>query len=155
QGEALSDVGTHLVDLASWILFPDQPIDAGMDLSILSGERWPTSLSRSEFQTITGESDFPEYLSGARQGDRVDYFCNNRVSYTLRGIHVQLDVLWMLQAEPGTGDSHHAVFQGSRSRVEVRQGVEEKFVPQLYVVPQDRSQTTSLRTALQSKIAAL
>ena len=27
QGEGLSDVGTHLVDLVPWVLFPDQAID--------------------------------------------------------------------------------------------------------------------------------
>jgi predicted dehydrogenase len=27
QGEALADVGTHLVDLVQWMLFPDKSID--------------------------------------------------------------------------------------------------------------------------------
>ena len=32
QGEGLSDVGTHLVDLIPWMLFPGQPIDSGSDI---------------------------------------------------------------------------------------------------------------------------
>ena len=27
QGEGLNDIGTHLVDLVQWTLFPDQAID--------------------------------------------------------------------------------------------------------------------------------
>src|SRR5215831_1316380 len=42
QGEALSDVGTHLVDLAQWTLFPESAIDCGRDVRIVSASRWPT-----------------------------------------------------------------------------------------------------------------
>ena len=28
QGEGLNDIGTHLVDLVQWTLFPDQAVDA-------------------------------------------------------------------------------------------------------------------------------
>ena len=42
QGEALSDVGTHLVDLVPWLLFPGQPIDYRSEMRVLSARRWPT-----------------------------------------------------------------------------------------------------------------
>ena len=42
QGEALSDVGTHLVDLAQWTLFPGQAIDFRADIQLLAASRWPT-----------------------------------------------------------------------------------------------------------------
>ena len=49
-------------------------------------------------------------------GEGLDYFCNTRVSYALRGIHIKLDVLWRWEAPAGTGDTHLAVYQGSKSR---------------------------------------
>src|SRR5262245_28123894 len=41
QGEGVADVGTHLVDLAQWMLFPEQAIDYRKDVNVLSGKRWP------------------------------------------------------------------------------------------------------------------
>src|SRR4051794_12319920 len=35
QGEAIADVGTHLVDLEMWTLFPDQTIDYRRDIQVL------------------------------------------------------------------------------------------------------------------------
>src|SRR5262249_13379000 len=134
QGEGLSDVGTHLVDLVPWILFPQQPLDVQRDVRVLSASRWPTVLTRADFQRVTGEADFPAALAAALQGDRLDYFCNTRVAYTVCGVHVKLDVLWDYEAAAGAGDTHLAVFRGSRARVEVRQGQEQNYRPELYVV---------------------
>ena len=36
QGEGLNDIGTHLVDLVQWTLFPDQAIDYKNDVKVLS-----------------------------------------------------------------------------------------------------------------------
>jgi predicted dehydrogenase len=139
QGEGLSDVGTHLVDLVMWILFPDQAIQADTEIGLLSARRWPTVLSGDDYREITG-------VAGP---DRLEYFCNNQVNYTIRGIHVRLDVLWGLRAEPGGGDTHHAVFQGSRSSIEVRQSQETNHRPELYVVPRQSADAASLAAALQ------
>ena len=155
QGEGLSDVGTHLVDLATWIMFPDQAIDHQKDIAILSGKRWPTSLTRADFEAITGEPKFPAYLAAAVQGDRLDYFCNNQVRYTVRGVHIRLDALWDFEAAPGAGDTHRAVFQGTRARIEVRQGKEENFTPELYVVPQLPGDLPAVAAALRCKVDRL
>ena len=48
QGEALADVGTHLVDLAAFVLFPGQAM-AETDARILAAKRWPTTLSASSW----------------------------------------------------------------------------------------------------------
>jgi hypothetical protein len=152
QGEGLSDVGTHLVDLVPWILFPSRAIDHSGEIRLLTGKRWPTVLSPSDFQQITGATDFPPFLATQLDAGRLPYFCNNRVAYTLCGVHVTLNVLWDLEAPPGGGDTHLAVFRGAHSRIEVRQGKEEGFRPELYVVPEKPS---ALEVALQRRIAAL
>jgi len=149
QGEALSDVGTHLVDLAMWILFPTQAI-AAADWKLHHAKRWPTTLDRAQFQATTGEADFPAFLQPQLKNANLPYFCNTHVSYQLRGLHIKLDVLWSYEA--GAGDTHLAVFQGSQSRVEIRQGKEEKFVPELFVVPQQSSEKTKIGEALSKKI---
>ncbi len=126
QGEALADVGTHLVDLAQWTLFPEQAIHYRNDIRMVSASRWPTRLSAAQFQQVTGQA-----------GSALDYYCNTRVSYALHGIHVKLDVLWNWEAPAGTGDTHLAIYRGTKSSIEVRQGKEEKYQPELYVVPEE------------------
>lgn len=121
QGEALADVGTHLVDLAQWTLFPAAVLDPDRDVGIGSASRWPTTISAEQFRQVTGHA-----------GAGLDYYCNTQVSYTLRGVHVKLDVLW--NWESPTGDTHLAIYRGTKSRVEVRQGQAENFRPELYVV---------------------
>jgi predicted dehydrogenase len=140
QGEALADVGTHLVDLAQWTLFPDAPIDTA-DVKLHGARRWPTAVPPAQFQAVTGEA----------RAETLDYYCNTAVQYEIRGIHVKLDVLWNWEAPQGAGDTHLAVYRGTRGRVEVRQGAEEKFRPELYIVPVD----ATARAAAQARVAEL
>lgn len=133
QGEGLTDVGPHLVDLVQWILLPNQAVDHRVDVRVLAGRRWPTVLSLEEYQRVTGEARFPDVPEAS--GSRLEYFCNNSVSYTLRGIHVKLTAIWNYEAPAGAGDTHCSIFKGTRSRVEIRQGPEEGYRPEIYVVP--------------------
>jgi predicted dehydrogenase len=133
QGEALADVGTHLVDLVQWTLFPDAAMDYHSDIQLFTARRWPTPITAVQMQRVTGEP-----------GPAVDYYCNTSVSYAIRGIHTKLDVLWRWEAPAGTGDTHHAVYRGSKARVEVRQGAVENYRPELYVVPAERSAIGSI-----------
>jgi predicted dehydrogenase len=140
QGEALSDVGTHLVDLAQWTLLPGRAIDFRADIQLISASRWPTPVAADRFRQVTGVP-----------GEALDYYCNTRVSYALRGIHIGLDVLWRWEAPAGSGDTHFAVYRGSKASVEVRQGIEENYQPELYVAPRH----PGVKAALAGKIAAL
>ena len=51
----------------------------------------------------------------------------------------------------GSGDTHCAVYRGSKSRIEVRRGREEGFRAELYVVPGE----PDVRQALTEKVAEL
>jgi predicted dehydrogenase len=124
-GEGLADVGTHVADLVQWTAFPDQAIDYRNEIEVIEGRRWPLTLSPDQFAQVTGEKrDVP-----------LDYYCNNSVYYTLRGVHVKLEIVWQWQAEPGAGDVYEALFRGSRARAEIRQGAAERHIPELYIVP--------------------
>jgi len=155
QGEGLTDVGTHLVDLVFFILFPNLPIQYQQEIQVLSAKRWPTNLTKASFQQVTGEKDFPDFLSSFVQEDRLAYYCNTLVSYTVRNIHTKLNILWDLEALPGCSDTHLAVFRGSRSRVEVRQTKAEDFKPEVYVVPNRAGDKTPILAALQARVSAL
>lgn len=154
QGEGLTDVGTHLVDLVPWLLFPEQPMDYRKDIQIQAGKRWPTVISRDDYTHVSGAVDFPDYLQPWLKDDKLEYFCNNSVSYTVRGVHVHLDVRWDFEAEPGAGDKHLAIIRGNRATVEIRQGKEQNYRPELYVVP-GPDQMDSVAAALKTKIEQL
>ncbi len=156
QGEGLSDVGTHLADLVMWMLFPGEPIDYRKDITVLAAERWPTVVTKTDFQRVTGETQFPDYLAAhVRGGDRLDFYANTLASYTLRGIHVKLKPVWNFEAPVGGGDTHYAVVRGTKARVEVRQGKEQRYVPELYVVPNETARKGEVLAALRRKVEAL
>jgi predicted dehydrogenase len=131
-GEGLADVGTHVVDLVQWTAFPDRVLDYRKDIEVLGGRRWPLKMTREQFTRVTGSADFPAALAGHVHDGVLDYYCNNSVAYTLRGIHVDLEILWNWEAAEG-GDVYEASFRGTKSRVEIRQGKAERFIPEVYI----------------------
>ena len=73
QGEGLNDIGTHLVDLVQWTLFPDTAIDYRKDVQVVGAQRWPTTISQQDFQRVTKEPRFPASLGPAVKGDTLEY----------------------------------------------------------------------------------
>ena len=155
QGEGLADVGPHLVDLAQWTLFPGQAVNHSSDIEIHAAKRWPTVVSDAEFREVTGEDGFPEYLDACVNSGQLEYFCNNEVSYSVRGVHVKLDVLWNYTPPEGAGDTHFAVYRGGHSRVEVRQDASVNYRPELYVVPNDPGNLDDVAAAVRARIEAV
>jgi predicted dehydrogenase len=148
QGEALADTGTHLVDRVHETLFPGEALDRH-DIRLHSASRWPTRLSLAQFREVTGEASWPDFLAPWLTGDALDYFCNGRLHYEIRGIHVELECRWEWQTEAGD-DTHSALYRGSHARLELRQGKAEGYRAQLYVVPE-----AEIAAALERRIAVL
>jgi predicted dehydrogenase len=136
QGEGLSDVGTHLVDLAAWTLFPQTILDYRADIKMESGKRFPTTMTAADYKRVTG---------AARQGS-LDYYCNTIVQYALRGVHIKLDVLWKYENPTGGPDTHFAVYRGTRSRVEIRDA-------QVYIVPVNAADKGAILEAARKRLA--
>lgn len=153
QGEGLADIGTHLVDLSIWTLFPDESLDPRDDVVVSDARRRPTALSRARFTRVTGAEDFPDSLQRWVEDDELMYFANTSVDYALRDVHVHLDVLWDLESLEH-GDTHHAIYRGERSRVEVRQGAPEGWLPEVYVLPEP-SVAADVAASVRRRIAAL
>jgi predicted dehydrogenase len=150
-GEGLADVGTHVVDLVQWTAFPDAPLDYRKDIAVLAGRRWPLQMTREQFTRVTGDADFPPSLAAHVHNGTLDYFCNNSVAYTLRGVHVELEILWNWEAPGGSGDVYEASFRGTKSRVEIRQGPNERFVPEVYIA----GASAEVAAAVDRRVAAL
>jgi hypothetical protein len=92
QGEGLADTGVHLVDRVHETLLPGQPLEWRRDIDILAASRWPTLVSLAQFRELTDESCWPDDLAPCVRGDLLEYLCNGRVDYRVRGIHVRLEV---------------------------------------------------------------
>lgn len=153
-GEGLADVGTHVVDLVQWTAFPDK-MDYRKDVHVLNGRHWPTVISPEDFQRVTGEPEFPQFLAGRVKDGKFEYYCNNSVHYTVRGVHIKLDILWNWQAPEGSGDTYEATFRGTSARVEIRQGKNEGYIPEVYVVPNSAALRVPVFTAVRRKVDAL
>lgn len=155
QGEALADVGTHVVDLAHWTLFPNQELDYKKDIRLLAAKRWPTTLTSAEYQRVTGEPGFPAYLNQALRDGQLDYYTNNTLLYTAQGIHIALEVTWEYESRKGDRDSMLAIYRGGLAEVAVRAGKEQNYLPEVDVTPRRPTDTARVRKALDARLAAL
>ncbi len=155
NGEGIADVGTHVVDLVNWTAFPSQELDYRKDIRLLAARRWPTAIGAAQWEQVTGEKQFPADFAQWVQGARFEYYCNHAVSYTIRGVNVGLNILWNWEAPPGASDLYEASYRGSKARIEIRQGKEENFRPELYVVPGSPSVQEAVIGALRTRVAAL
>jgi hypothetical protein len=149
----LADVGTHVVDLVQWTAFPDTAIDYRRDIRLLDGRRWPLILRPVQFSAVTGEPGYPATLLPWVRGGKLEYLCNNFVSYTIRGIHVKLNITWEWEARQGSGDVYEASYRGTKSTVEIRQSEAEQFVTELYIVPRDAASRADVLLAIQQRVS--
>lgn len=134
QGEAVPDVGTHLVDLVQWECFPEQTLNWKKDIHVLTARRWPTRLTPEQFKRVTGLDRYPDYFKPDINPDgTLNSYANGDALYTLRGVHAKVTVLWRFEAPPGTTDTHRSLLRGTRALLRIEQGPEQHFHPTLYV----------------------
>ncbi len=132
EGEGIVDVTTHLVDLVQWEAFPEQLIDT-MDIEMLTAKRWPTILTKEEFQKVTGLDEFPGYLQKDVRDGKLHVHCNGEMIYIVKDKHAKVSVIWNYQAPEGTGDTHYSIMKGTKSNLIIKQGSEENYNPTLYI----------------------
>lgn len=132
QGEGIIDVTTHLVDLVHWAAFPETPL-ALKDGQVLKAKRWPTEMTLEQFKTITGASSFPDFLmKDLKDPNTLNVYANGEIDFKLKEIHSKVRVLWNYSTEKG-GDTHYSIMKGTNANLEIRQGSQEKYIPQLYI----------------------
>jgi predicted dehydrogenase len=135
QGEGITDVTTHLADLAQWITGDGEPFDYERDVELLLARQWPTEVPRDLFSRITGLDDFPAAVRDNVIGGALAYLCNAEVAYRLRHIPVRIESLWQLAIPEGGGDTHYAIARGTKADLVIEQGPGTHFVPELSVRP--------------------
>lgn len=154
QGDALADVGTHLIDLVQWECFPQTFIDYKKEITIHSARTWATPLTLSQFRNITKKNFFPEFLKPYAKDDSVlQTHANGEVDYSIKGTFARVTVRWEYKAQEGSGDTHYSLLKGTKAALEIRQGAEEKFQPTLYVLP--IKQTKAYADVLQKAVNEL
>jgi len=157
QGEGIVDVTTHLVDLVMWICFPERTISYLSDVEMLEARRWPTPVTRAEFEKVTGLGEFPACLDKHTQTDgTIRCYCNGEMSYRLNGVHVRISVIWNYEASEGGGDTHESRIRGSEADIVIHHGKAQNYQPELYIEPvEDGLQRSGWASNFQRSFAKL
>jgi len=135
QGEGITDVTTHLVDLTQWMTGGGKPFDYRRDVELTGARQWSTEVPREIFTRITALDEFPPAIRGAVAGDTLHYLCNAQVDYRLRGVPARIVSLWNLAVPENGGDTHCAILRGTRADLVIDQGPDTSFIPRLSVHP--------------------
>lgn len=152
QGEAIVDVTTHLADLVQWECFPGEIIKDG-DVKVLSAKSWNTEITKDQFRKVTKLDAWPDYLKPMVGADDILRTpANGAFTYTLRGVHAKVSVLWNFEAPQGAGDTHDSLMRGTKCSLHIRQGKDQNYKPVLYIEP-DAQQGAEWKDAL-AKAAA-
>jgi predicted dehydrogenase len=147
SGEAMADVGTHLADLALWMIAPDQAVEYQRDVRILDADRWPLVLCEEQFAELTGLPGFPPELVARVVEGQLYYAGNNTVDFELCGVRVRLATTWEYES-PG-GDTHRGTARGDRATVSVEQ--EPGGVPEVFVSPTEPDDRDELFALLRKR----
>lgn len=134
QGEGITDVTTHLADLAQWMM-SSEPFDFTRDVEIVSARQWPTRVPLQTYSQITGLQQFNEAVRDHVEGGALAYLCNAAISYRLRGVPVQIESVWALASPKGGGDLHCCIARGEKADLIIDQSAATQFVPELFVQP--------------------
>ncbi len=138
QGEGIVDVMTHLVDLVQWGCFPDQTLDYTKDVRVDHARHWTTDLTRTQFRTITGMDEFPDFLkkyAGHKKDSILKVYANGEIYYQLKGIYVRATVTWTYDAPPGAGDTYSSLMRGTKANLIILQDTPQHYQPTLYIEP--------------------
>ncbi|SMG35944.1 putative oxidoreductase C-terminal domain-containing protein [Sphingobacterium psychroaquaticum] len=135
EGDGIVDVTTHGIDLVQWQCFPEVVFDYKRDVEIWKATRYPTLISKAQYQMSTGDSEFADFLEKDIKQGQLTVYANGEIDYTLKGTHVKVAVEWNFQADPGNGDTHLSQIRGTQCVVAIKQGKAEDFAPTLYIEP--------------------
>jgi predicted dehydrogenase len=135
QGNGIVDVTTHLVDLVQWECFPEQSLDYTKDIAINSAKRWPTTMTTTQFKTITKLNEVPSFIERDKLIDSLlKVWSNGEINYTIKGIHAKVTVVWNYQTANGS-DTHYSLIRGTKANLIIRQGKTEDYKDALYIEP--------------------
>jgi predicted dehydrogenase len=134
EGDAIADVGTHLVDQVFWQCFPEQALDWRKEIKVIKARRWATKLTPEQFTRVTGLKEYPDYLKKDVGPDgTLNVFANGEMTFSVRGVYAKVTAAWDFEAPPGAKDSHQSLLRGTRANLDIKQGAEQHYQPTLYI----------------------
>ncbi|MGB7395745.1 MAG: putative oxidoreductase C-terminal domain-containing protein [Pricia sp.] len=152
EGEGIVDVTTHLVDLVQWEAFPEQIIDTA-NIEMVRAKRWPTVLTKEEFQKVTGLEKYPDYLEKDMKDGKLHVYSNGEMIYKINDTYAKVSVIWNYEAPEGTGDTHYSIMRGTKADLIIEQGEEEDYKPVLYIEAKEHSDLDqAVQAALKGKV---
>jgi len=122
QGNGLTDVTTHLVDIVQWSCFPETPIDYRKDIHITSAKTWATEITPAQFKKATAMDAYPDYLNEYAKDSVLQIHSNGEIDYTLKGTHVQIISTWGFESIAGEKDSYESIIRGSKATLRIEAG---------------------------------
>ncbi len=134
EGAGIVDVSTHLVDLILWECFPDEAIFQ-KDVEVTSAKQWATSLTKEEFENVTGNSEFPSYLADYVNNNKLEVKSNGEFVFKTKGVYGKVSVIWNYQAPEGAKDTHFSMMRGTKANLVIRQDKAQNYIPTLYIEP--------------------
>ena len=157
QGEAIPDVGTHLVDAVQWECFPDQALDWHKDVHVLCRPPLAHQAHARAIQALHRRSTITPITSSRMSAPTAPstFSPTARSTYTLRGVHAKVSALWKFEAPPGAGDTHYALLRGTRCHLLIKQGAEQNYQPALYVENKSGAPAAQFEQTLRAAVAKL
>ena len=147
QGEGITDVTTHYVDLAQWLT---DGRAAAEDLELSAARQWPTEVPRALFATITGLDDFPASLGRYVDGDTLSLLCNAAVAFRARGVPARIESRWALAVPDGGGDTHRVAVHGTRATITSERSAETGFQSTVTVTPTGEALDDAMANAVEA-----
>lgn len=131
QGEGIVDVTTHMVDFIQWGCYPNQVIKKS-DIEMISAKRWPTVVTKEDFESVTLLDQYPDYLKKDVKGDNLIVYANGEMIYRIKGVVAKLSIEWRSKSVDGKGDTQKTLLRGTNCTLEIRDG-------ELYVIANEKN----------------
>jgi predicted dehydrogenase len=147
EGEGLTDVATHLVDLVQWECFPEQTLST-QDVKLLLARRSSTPVTPAQFKQVTALDEYPEFLKQDVQDGVLQVYGNGEILYTLRGHVAKVSVRWNFESPGGGGDTHYSIMRGTKANLIIEQGQAQNYKPMLYVENKSGTPDQAFESAL-------
>jgi len=87
--------------------------------------------------------------------EKLNVFANGEIIYKIKGAVAKVSVVWNFKAPEGGGDTHYSIMRGSISNLEIRQGVEEKYDPTLYIIAKVGTDMAAFASNLDKAVKSL
>ena len=154
EGEGLTDVGTHLVDLVQWTLFPDQALDYRQDIQVQGGKRWATPITAAQFQQVTGAASFPCRACPLRSRRPIRLLLQQSGGLQSSGSPGAAESALELGVTGGRGFSS-CHLPGNQSERRGAPDGRKKYQPELFVAPNGQTSQAAVAAAVRARIERL